>query len=32
MKTSAEILGIVNDYIEHLPYDRKPYSLYVQPV
>ena len=31
MKTSAEILGIVNDYIEHLPYDRKPYSLY-EPV
>ncbi len=31
MKTSAEILGIVNDYIEHLPYERKPYSLY-EPV
>ena len=28
MKTSAEILGIVNDYIEHLPYERKPEGLY----
>ena len=25
---SDEILGIVNDYIQHMPFDRKPVSLY----
>ena len=25
---SDEILGIVNDYIQHMPFDRKPMSLY----
>ena len=28
MKTSDEILSMVNDFLENLPYDRKPYSLY----
>jgi len=28
MKTSSEILKLVNDYLEQLPYDRKPMSLY----
>ena len=28
MYTSDEILNKVNEYIEHLPYDRKPESLY----
>jgi len=28
MKTSAEILTLVNDYLDNLPYDRKPASLY----
>lgn len=28
MKTSAEILTLVNEYIDTLPYDRKPASLY----
>lgn len=28
MYTSDEILNKVNDYIEHLPYERKPESLY----
>lgn len=28
MKTSNELLRIFNDYLEHLPYNRKPESLY----
>ncbi len=28
MKTADEILRMVNDYLAHLPYDRKPSSLY----
>ena len=28
MKTANEILRIFNDYLDHLPYDRKPQSLY----
>ena len=28
MKSSAEILQLVNDYLDHLPYERKPSSLY----
>ena len=28
MKTADEILGMVNDYLVRLPYDRKPSSLY----
>ena len=28
MLNSNEILGIVNDYIQHMPFDRKPESLY----
>ncbi|MBQ9637740.1 MAG: polyprenyl synthetase family protein [Prevotella sp.] len=31
MKSSAEILQLVNDYLDHLPYERKPASLY-EPV
>jgi len=31
MRTSSEILHLVNDYIDHLPYDRQPASLY-EPV
>ena len=31
MKSSNDILQLVNDYLEHLPYDRKPLSLY-EPV
>ena len=31
MKSSAEILQLVNSYLDHLPYDRKPSSLY-EPV
>jgi geranylgeranyl diphosphate synthase type II len=29
--SSDEILQLVNDYLDHLPYDRKPASLY-EPV
>lgn len=28
MKTADEILGMVNDFLAHLPYDRKPMALY----
>ena len=28
MKTADEILNMVNEFLEKLPYDRKPYSLY----
>ena len=28
MKTADEILNMVNEFLENLPYDRKPYSLY----
>lgn len=28
MKTDNEILDMVNEFLEHLPYDRKPSSLY----
>ena len=28
MLTSKEISNLINDYIAHLPYDRKPKSLY----
>ena len=28
MKTANEILDMVNEFLEHLPYDRKPSSLY----
>ena len=28
IKTSNEILNVVNDYLEQLPYERKPQSLY----
>lgn len=28
MKTPSEILELVNNYIENLPYERKPFSLY----
>lgn len=28
MKTASEILTLVNDYLDNLPYDRKPESLY----
>ncbi len=28
MKSSTEILNLFNDYLSHLPYDRKPQSLY----
>lgn len=28
MLTSEEVLGKVNEFLEHLPYDRQPYSLY----
>ena len=31
MKTADEILNMVNEFLENLPYDRKPYSLY-EPV
>lgn len=31
MKTISEIQTLVNDFIAHLPYERKPYSLY-EPV
>ena len=31
MKSSNDILQLVNDYLDHLPYDRKPLSLY-EPV
>ena len=31
MKSSNDILQVVNDYLDHLPYDRKPLSLY-EPV
>lgn len=31
MKSSAEILQLVNGYLDHLPYERKPSSLY-EPV
>ena len=31
MKTSDEFLGMVNEFLANLPYDRKPYSLY-EPV
>ncbi len=28
MLTAQEILNLVNDYLDHLPYDRKPQTLY----
>lgn len=28
MLTAHEILNLVNDYLDHLPYDRKPQTLY----